>query len=50
MGRTDSLHLLPKESENGFKKKNPTDDIHREVYLLSFKAMDEISSIMPLTY
>ena len=50
MGETDKTSLPCKDSENILgKKKNSTDDIKREVYLLSFKATNETSMIVLLT-
>lgn len=36
MGKTDRLHLPDMDSDNNFKKKNPTNDIQGEMHLFSF--------------
>lgn len=48
MKQTDFIALQGLREHFG-KKKNSTDDIQREVYLLSFKATNETSMIVLLT-
>lgn len=49
MKQTDFI-ALQGLGEHFLGKKNSTDDIQREVYLLSFRAMNETSMIVLLTY
>lgn len=50
MDKTDRFHPLLKDLENNFKKKKSTDDSQREMDLFSFKATDELSAIVLLTF